>query len=342
MPAGSEALDSGELDVVSPSPLNAETRLDEQVGPLTPVQRHYVRNHFSVPVHPGTLVVGGDVAKPMQWSREDLVRRPSITQTVTLECAGNGRRFLVPPTPGEQWGLGAVGTASWTGMALRDLLADAEPRPSTVELVFTGADGGTPAALGRHVPFERSLPLDAVDSALVAYEMNGQPLTPAHGAPFRLVVPGWYGMASVKWLANITAVAEPFRGFFQVDRYVVDGRPIGPIQLRAVISWPVGGQRMTRRESIVRGYAWSGRGPIECVEVSVDGGATWARARLGNAPSSVAWREWSLPWIPTSAGRFVILARAVDASGARQPLEQARNDLGYRNNAAQPVVVEVA
>jgi DMSO/TMAO reductase YedYZ molybdopterin-dependent catalytic subunit len=335
--------EQGDLRVVTPAPLNAETRLERQVGTLTPVERHYVRNHFQVPAHPGALTIGGAVARPMRLTVEDLARRPATTATVTLECAGNGRRFLAPPAPGEQWGLGAVGTAEWTGVVLRDLLADVAPLAETVELVFGGADTGTPAALGREITFERSLPLPlgAAGSALVAYAMNGRPLTPDHGAPLRLIVPGWYGMASVKWLARITAVKEPFRGFFQVDRYVVDGRPIGPIAPRAVITSPVDGELVRKAASMIRGYAWSGHGPVELVEVSVDGGATWTAATLGTVAAPTAWRDWQLEWQPAVPGRVVVVARATDSAGAQQPLSQVWNELGYRNSAAQPLVVEV-
>lgn len=331
-----------ELRIITEHPLNAETPLDLQAGVLTPAGRHYVRSHFAVPVHPGTLRIDGAVARPRQVTVRDLVARRATTLTVTLECAGNGRRFLEPPAPGEPWGLGAVGTAEWTGVPLPELLDEAGLDSGAVEILFVGADSGSVPALGREIAFERSLPVDVAQSALVAHSMNGEPLAPDHGAPLRLIVPGRYGMASVKWLSRISAVVESFRGFFQVARYVIDGEAIGPIAPRAIIVAPAGGMLPSGVEQVIRGFAWSGRGPIERVDVSVDGGVTWREAELTPAGGASAWRPWLLRWRPTAQGQAVILARATDAAGDRQPLEQVSNALGYRNNAAQPVGVEIA
>ncbi len=330
------------LKVVSPAPFNAETRFETQSGLLTPPGRHYVRNHFSVPEHDGVLRIDGAVSSPIAIAVATLRDRATWSSAVTLECAGNGRSALVPPAPGEQWGLGAVGTAEWTGVPLLDLLAEAGLKPGAVELVFAGADRGTVAAIGRTIGFERSLPIADAGAAFVAVEMNGRPLTPNHGAPIRLLVPGRYGMASVKWLSLITAVSEPFRGFFQVDRYIVEGRPLGPIAPRAVIASPAPDETVPIGETVIRGYAWSGRAPIERVAVSTDGGASWSDAVLGPMAAPTAWRAWQSTWRPTAAGTATLLARATDATGATQPLEQVRTDLGYGNNAAQPVSVSVS
>jgi DMSO/TMAO reductase YedYZ molybdopterin-dependent catalytic subunit len=259
-----------------------------------------------------------------------------------MECAGNGRRFLDPAAPGEQWGIGAVGTAEWTGVRLGDLLDEAGVEADAVEILFEGADRGTPGALGYEIAFERSLPVALARDALLALDMNGAPLTPDHGAPVRLIVPGRYGMASVKWLRRVTLVAEPFRGFFQADRYVIDGQPLGPIAPRSVIASPADGSSVVVGSSmVIRGYAWSGRGPVTSVEVSADGGTTWQDAALGPARSSVAWRSFELSWTPGVAGAHGLWARATDASGDVQPLEQNWNALGYMNNAARPVRIEV-
>lgn len=333
--------DSPDLRVVTASPFNAETLLDEQVGVITPVERHYVRSHFAVPMHEGFVRIEGSVARTLAVSVEDLQRRASTSMVVTLECAGNGRGSLVPPAPGEQWGIGAVGTAEWTGVPLADLLAEADPLPETVELVFSGADEGLVGAVGRVMEFERSMPLADAGAALVAVGVNGRPLTPAHGAPVRLLVPGSYGMASVKWLSRITAVTEPFRGFFQADRYVVDGRPLGPIAPRAVIATPAEGSALAAGPVVIRGYAWSGHGLIDRVDLSTDAGGSWSSAVLGPTGSATAWREWELPWTPPRTGAFTLLARATDGTGTVQPLDQVRTDLGYGNNAARPVVIQV-
>ena len=327
------------LRVVSEEPFNAETPLEALRGVLPPAELHFVRSHFTFPDHPGVLIVDGG-GEPLRLTLEDLLRRPARTLPATIECAGNGRAFLDPPVAGEPWRLGAVGTAEWTGVPLAALLGEVGIAPGSVEVLFRGADSGTPAGLGRTIAFERSLPLPVPADAIVAYAMNGRPLSAEHGAPFRLIVPGWYGVASVKWLLEIRAIATPFRGFYQADRYVIDGAPLSEMAPRAVIAMPGDGSTVPPGPAIIRGYAWSGRTTVDRVDVSVDGGATWSRATLGPA-NGYAWRTWELAWEPQGTGSAVLLARAIDARGERQPLEQVRNALGYRNNAAQPVTVEV-
>jgi len=331
-----------ELVVLSADPLNAETPLALQVGPITPVERHYVRSHFSAPEGPRAIAFDGLVKRPFDVKPDELRTLPARSLVVTLECAGNGRAFLDPPVAGEQWGLGAVSTAEWTGVPLADLVGRAEPLPDATELVFRGADRGEPAGLDRTIAFERSLALAEIarTQALLAYAMNGRPLARDHGAPVRLVVPRAYGMASVKWLERITAVAGAFDGFFQRERYVVDGRPLGPIEPRAVIVEPDVGARLAVGAATVRGYAWSGRDAIAGVDVSTDGGAAWRAARLGPTTSGFAWREWTYDW-DAPRGEAVVIAVAVTTRGERQPVSQVRTDLGYCNTAARPVRVTV-
>ncbi len=331
-----------ELVVVTREPLNAETPLDRLSGAITPVGRHYVRNHFAIPPGPGELEIDGALARPLTLTVDDLRAMPSRSFVVTLECAGNGRAFLEPPCPGEPWRLGAVGTAKWTGVPLRALLERAALYPSAVEVLFRGSDEGVPVDLGRRISYDRSLPArHALEGdVLVAYAMNGAPLAPEHGAPLRLVVPGWYGMASVKWLRRITALDRPFTGFYQTERYVIDGLPLRATLPRAVIVSPKDGERLTDGELAVRGYAWSGRAPLERVDLSVDGGEGWYLATLGDAESPHAWREWRCA-IQLPRGSSTLLARAHDGAGS-QPTSPRRNALGYANNAARPVRVVVA
>ena len=325
-------------------PLNAETRLERQRGPITPAGRHYIRDHFSIPEGPSELVVDGAVNTPLRLTLSALRAMPARSLVVTLECAGNGRAFLQPPAPGEQWRLGAVSTAEWTGVALRDVLAAASPRAGAVEVLFAGADRGTPKDLGREIAYERSLPLaDATrDDVLIAYAMNAEPLPPEHGAPLRLVVPGWYGMASVKWLARISLIEHAFDGFYQKDRYAIDGRPLRNIAPRAVITQPANGARVPRKPVVVRGLAWSGHAPIESVAVSSDGGYSWHPAAIAPPVSRYAWREWTITIEPGVQESISILAYAVDVDGEAQPIQQNANALGYMNNAAQPVTIHVA
>lgn len=330
--------------VVTPDPLNAELRIELQEGLITPASRHYVRTHFPLPAPidwTGTIAIGGAVEHPRTYTLNELRSLPARSSVVTLECAGNGRAFLEPPTPGEPWGQGAVSTAEWTGAPLRALLEPAGLAPTAVEILFRGADGGVPADLGRRIAFERSLPVDRAmaDEPFIAYAMNGGPIPLELGAPCRLVVPRHYGMASVKWLAQVVAVEAPFDGFYQVDRYVIDGAPIGPVRPRAIVVPPGAGAARVGSRIVLRGYAWSGRGAVVRVEASTDGGMSWRDAALGGQRSADAWREWSIEWTPERALTYEVIARATDISGETQPLVQQRNALGYANNAAQPVRV---
>ena len=328
------------LRVVSASPFNAETPLDVLHGVVTPTELHFVRSHFALPEHPGSLTIGGAVGRSLALTVEELRGRRASSVVTTIECAGNGRAFLDPPVTGEPWRLGAVGTAEWTGVPLGDLLDEAGLDRGVVEVLFRGADRGTPADVGREIAFERSLPAAAVAGAIVAYAMNGRPLPPDHGAPLRLVVPGWYGVASVKWLVEISALTSPFRGFYQADRYVIEDEPLTVMAPRAVIVSPADGARVAAGVMEIRGYAWSGGTTVDRVDLSVDGGSTWSPTSLGPAIGH-AWRTWRHTWRPAAIGPAVLLARATDARGDVQPIGQVRNALGYRNNAAQPVAVEV-
>jgi len=326
--------------IVTREPLNAETRLELQDGPITPARRHYVRSHFVFPSPPPAISIGGAVRSPRSISLAELRAMPARTAAVTLECAGNGRSFLQPPAPGEQWRLGAVSTAEWTGVSLRSLLEPIGLSPGVVEILFRGADAGAPPGAGTRIAFERSLPVGRAlaDDVLVAYAMNGADVPREHGAPVRLVVPTWYGMASVKWLAEIVALEQPFRGFYQADRYVIGDAPLSAMKPRAVIVAPCGVVSAGRR-SVIRGYAWSGHGAVARVELSTDGAATWRDAELGSPAAPAVWREFRVEWLPR-AGTHELLARATDDTGDRQGLENIRNPLGYANNAAQPVWVD--
>jgi DMSO/TMAO reductase YedYZ molybdopterin-dependent catalytic subunit len=327
--------------VLSEEPFNAETKLDQQRGTIVPAGRHYVRTHFGIPTARGELHITGAVQEERSVTLEAVRALPSRTLAVTLECAGNGRKFLEPPAPGEQWGLGAVGTAEWTGAALRSLL-DGGTLPSAVEVLFRGADEGEPKGLGRRIAYERSLPIDVArgDDILVAYAMNGKPIPPEHGGPLRLIVPSWYGMASVKWLAEIRLVDRPFEGFFQKDRYVIDGRPLRGIEPRAVITSPGDGAEVTGGSVDVRGYAWSGRAPLDRVELSADGGGPLATMTVVADAPRFAWHEFMFR-IPLEPGAHVLLARAIDCDGNTQPTTPRWNALGYANNAVRPTRVQV-
>lgn len=348
--AGS-ARDLASLVVVREQPFNAESPLTRQLGVITPVEQFYVRNHFASPasMEGWRLEVGGAVARPLSLTLADLLALPPRSLVATMECAGNGRQFLEPAVPGEPWAYGAVSTAEWTGVRLAEVLDLAGVAPDAVEVLCLGADQGPSPLDGTTIRFERSLPLAEArrDDVLLAYAMNGAPLTLAHGAPLRLVVPGWYGMASVKWLHELRLVREPFTGVFQRARYVFDRgdgsppEPLGWMRPRSLIIQPAAGARLSRRATLIRGFAWSGAAPAAVVEVSVDGGTSWRPAELGEGLSARAWRPWHLRWSPARAGRHLLLSRTRDASGAIQPLAPEWNVHGYGNNAVQCVEVQV-
>jgi len=287
------------------------------------------------------LGVSGMVDRPLSLSLHELTQLPAETTVVTLECAGNGRAQFQPPTPGVQWGPGAVGTGEWTGPRLADVLGRAGIMRGAREVIFGGADRGSVDGSPRPVRFERSLTVaDALESgALLAYAMNGQPLPARHGYPVRLVVPGWYAVASVKWLADIRVVEEPFQGFFQAARYVYErdrggvstSEPVRLQRVRALITRPGSGQELACGGLIVRGVAWSGAAPIERVEVSVAGGR-WQKARLVGVAAAHGWQQWEFLATGLEPGEASIRARATDLAGQVQPEQPEWNRLGYGAN----------
>ncbi|MFY1619828.1 sulfite oxidase [Micromonospora sp. WMMD736] len=323
---------------------------------VTPAGLHYLLIHYDIPeVDPTThaLTVGGAVERPLTVGLAELRERPRVTHRVTLECAGNGRALLHPRPVSQPWLVEAVGNAEWTGTPLAPLLREAGLRPDAVDVVFTGADHGVER--GVEQDYQRALPVaDALrEEVLLAYEMNGAPLLPQHGAPLRLIVPGWYGMAHVKWLRSIEVRTTPFDGYqnavaYRLRRDADDpGEPVTRIEPRALVRPPGFPDFMTRRRVLpagtctVDGRAWSGHAPVVAVEVSVDGGANWAQAELDPATGGeFAWRRWRYEWTATP-GRYVLSARATDASGRTQPVEQPWNRGGFANNLVQRVEVVV-
>ncbi|HEX8244784.1 MAG TPA: sulfite oxidase [Longimicrobium sp.] len=334
---------------ITHEPPNAETPLAELRHRVTPADVFYVRSHFPVPaIDPATWSVrlGGAVRRPLRLSLPEVAALPSRTVRVTLECAGNGRKGMRPTPPGTPWGLGAAGTAEFTGTPLRALLEDAGVMEGAAEVLFRGADHG---ADGTRC-YERSLPLEsALDpDTLLCWEMNGQPLAPLHGAPLRLVVPGWYAMASVKWLAEIEVLTEPFRGFYQRRDYVYldeegtpQATPVTRMRVRSLILHPPPEAVLGPDVVEVAGVAWSGSGPIAAVEVSTDGGMEWRPARVEEPGDPFAAQRWWFAWRPAAPGEYTLLARATDVAARRQPLRAPWNRLGYGNNACQAVTVSV-
>ncbi len=347
-----DAVEAG-LVVHRAHPLNCETSLPDLVGGVVmPTARFYVRNHFHIPTLDAAtwrLDVGGLVDRPLRLTLDDLRAMPARSAVVTLECAGNGRSLLEPRVDGEQWGLGAVSTAEWTGVPLVEVLERAGPRSEAREVVFRGADRGTVDESATTVDFERGLSLEeALESeALLAYAMNGEPLPIQHGYPLRLVVPGWYAVASVKWLTNIDIAPDPFLGFFQVDRYFFEWQSGGrterePARLqrvRALVVSPQPGQTV-EQQLVVRGVAWSGAGGIQRVDVSV-GEGEWHIAQLVGRRERGSWQWWEAMVSVDRPGPTTIRARATDLAGRVQPERPDWNRLGYGSNPIQQVPVVV-
>jgi sulfane dehydrogenase subunit SoxC len=323
---------------------------------ITPVGLHYLLIHFDIPVvEPATyeLTVGGRVRKPLRMTLDQLQSSPARTLAVTLECAGNGRARLSPRPLSQPWLGEAVGTAEWTGTPLAPILDEAELMDGAVEVVFTGLDRGVQGGVDQF--YERSLPLAEArrDEVLLVYAINGQPLPPQHGYPLRLIVPGWYGMTHVKWLRSVTVIDREFAGYQQATAYhyrTADGDPGIPVTRmlpRALMVPPGVPDFMSRTRFVepstvvIEGQAWSGLGPIVNVDFSSDGGGSWVPAALEDAVSPYAWRHWTVRWNATRAGEFELCARAADAAGNVQPLEQSWNLEGVQNNAVQRVRVVV-
>lgn len=318
---------------------------------VTPVGLHYLLVHYDIPViDPAAwqLTVDGLVERPLTLTLDDVLARPQVTRRVTMECAGNGRVLSPPRARSQPWLLEAVGTGAWTGTPLAPLLTDAGLRGDAVEVVFTGADRGLES--GEELAYARSLTVEQCKDVLLVHALNGVPLPPQHGAPLRLLVPGWYGMASVKWLERITAVAEPFAGYQQARAYRMRatpdeaGTPVQRIAVRALLQPPGVPDFFTRRRFVdagtvpLAGRAWSGSGPVTRVEVSADGGATWWEATVAPPDDPYAWQRFTTTW-DAAPGDHVLSCRATDATGAVQPLKAAWNVGGYMNNAVHRVPV---
>jgi DMSO/TMAO reductase YedYZ molybdopterin-dependent catalytic subunit len=318
-------------------PRNLETPFDQLDSFLTPTELFYIRSHFPTPTLDITsyrLRIDGAVQHPLSLSYEQLRDMPSETRVATLECAGNSRVFLIPQVGGAQWELGAVGNAEWTGVPLGALLERAGLEDDACEIVFEGADRGTPVeppVPPGPISYARSLPRDkAVQrEVLIAYQMNGRDLPLDHGYPVRAVVPGHYGMASVKWLTHIHAVREPFQGYWQTSDYgywdELDGqpvrRPLGEIKLKSEIARPRVYETLSSNQVYtVFGAAWAGETEATEIAVSTDGGENWTEAEFLDPPQPYAWRRWRFDWLtPSEPGQYTLMARAKSANGDVQP-----------------------
>jgi sulfite oxidase len=324
---------------------------------LTPIPHFFVRNHMFEPSQldpeEWRLTIGGEVEKAISLTLSDLRKLPTHSVVNTLECAGNGRGLFRPQAPGVQWGKGAVGTARFSGPRLRDVLGRAGVKPTGKHVMSHGLD----EVPGKVPPFIRSIPIEkALDSdTLVATHMNGAPLPKHHGSPTRVLVPGWVGSASCKWVTEIKVLESEFVGTFMNPGYRFpnhalqpgeslkpeDTHPLTALNVKSVIAGPLNGAKLKAGPISVHGAAWAGEADVVKVEISTDDGASWNTAKLGNEHAHYAWRLWSYEW-KASPGDHKILSRATDNRGRTQPATPTWNPSGYLYNAYDQVTIHVA
>ncbi len=334
--------------------LDAETPLDALTTYLTPNDLFFVRHHWT-PQYSGhkgwTLTVDGEVERPLRLTAQDLRRLPRTTVTCVLQCAGNGRGLFQPSIPGVQWKYGAVGNARWGGVRLRDLLDQAGLKPAARHLHAFGSD--RPPV--RVPPFHRSVEIEKIlADAIVADEMNGEPLPALHGGPARLIVPGWAGEHWMKWLERLSVQSEPQKGFYMDTAYrypkeigppgvvipASDMRPVTELVVKSNVTEAPARARVGSA-LVLRGFAFSGAPDIARVDITEDEGQTWQPAELDPQHDPWAWRLWSFRWSPSAPGRRTFYVRATDSRGAVQPREAPWNPSGYLHNGWHSAVIEV-
>ncbi len=351
------------LTVLNDRPVNAETPAHLLNDEVTPTSRHFIRNNGIVPdeMDPAswTLRIDGLVNDPMTLGIEDLKKKfDVVTQRLTIECGGNGRAFFDPPARGNQWTLGAVACSEWTGVRLADVLKAASVKDNVVYTAHVGADRQLSGKEGEP-PFSRGVPIQkAMDPGnLIAFGMNGGPLHPMNGAPLRLVIAGWAGSCSQKWLTRIRLRDVVHDGPTMTgSAYRVPGYPVSPgekvpgsamkiirsMPVKSLITTPKTGLSIAGRDLSVAGHAWAGDNAVERVDVSIDFGASWRRARLARPANPHAWQRWSAKLRFPQKGYYEVWARATDDKGTSQPFAIAWNPKGYLNNSMHRISVRVS
>lgn len=355
------AKESGPLTVRVSRPFDAETPVREFTSFLTPNHRFFVRSHFGPPAPEviadsnWKLRVDGLVERPHEFTLKMLKQFEPVTVTAVVQCSGNGRAFHRPKVPGVQWERGAVGNAQWTGVRLRDVLAQAGLQNKAKHVQFQGADRPVVAS----VPlFVRSIPLEKAmhPDTILAYEMNGRPLPLLHGAPLRVITPGWMADSCIKWLTEVTVQAEEAKGYYMQTAYRVPTKPVDPgsttngqtmipveaMIVKSLIAVPTEGETVKAGPVTIQGVAWSGESKVVRVDVSTDGGRTWDATRFVGEDHPYAWRQWQFVWKPKTAGSFTILCRATDARGETQPEKSPWNPSGFLWNGWDRITVTVA
>ncbi|EKN62745.1 sulfite oxidase [Neobacillus bataviensis LMG 21833] len=333
-------------------PENQETPIHFLEEKITPRSLTFRRNHFpypKFPIQPFFLTITGSVKNPLIFHYSQITSMPSQTITALLECSGNKRAHFEPKVFGDQWKEGALSQGNWKGVPLSYLLSLTEVNTGAREIVFLGDDSGVKD--GQHVHFQRSLPLEkALDQhVIVAWEHNQKPLSPKHGFPFRLIVPGWYGMASVKWLKTIHVINHSFSGPFQTDDYVYyphksedkDSFPVTTNRVNSIIQHPLDRQILKPGKHEITGLAWTGEGVITSVEISVDNGVTWKAASLHNPTQKYQWVKWSISHVFEKNHESTVKVRAFDSTGQSQPDQAFWNRKGYGHNQVSQIKVQI-
>ncbi len=352
---------TGPLTVRVTRPFDAETPVREFTSWLTSNERFFVRSHFGPPaaeaVQPEAwrLSVKGLVQESLSFTLKDLQHFEPVSLAAVLQCSGNGRAHHRPKVPGVQWERGAVGNAQWTGVRLRDVLERAGVKPQGIQVQFQGADR---PALPTVPLFTRSIPLAKAlhPDTLLAYEMNGRPLPLLHGAPLRVITPGWMAESCMKWLTEITVRADETPGYYMQQAYRIPETsiqagsglpgsvmvPVEQMPVKSLIAAPAEGDTLRRGPVTIQGVAWAGGVAVAQIEVSCDDGRTWEPARFVGDEQPYAWRQWQYVWNPKTVGSTAILCRATDARGEQQPATTPWNPGGFLWSGWDRVTVTVA
>jgi DMSO/TMAO reductase YedYZ molybdopterin-dependent catalytic subunit len=343
---------SNKMRIMSERPLNAETPTERLRSWITANDVFFDRNQGQLPDRADSLEdwrlhIHGVVEKPVSFSYEEILRMPKVTVSNTLECSGNSRSLLTKKASGNPWTIGGVGNAIYGGIWLRDLLDLTGVQETAGHVAFEGMD--TPLGKSK-IKFIRSIPINkALESTLLAYEMNGEPLPLKHGYPLRALALGWTGANCVKWLNRITVLEQPYEGFFMDKVYRVfqkgedpkTGKITTGIKLKSIITQPLNNETSHTGSITILGAAYAGEDRVVRVDVSVDKGKTWYPATFIGPDEPFAWRQWQFVWEVTVSGEYDIMARAHDSKGHQQPLTAEWNVQGYFNNGIREHAIHV-
>jgi len=341
-----------DMRIMSKVPLNAETHPRHLRSWITANSVFFNRNQGEMMVEPipleeWELLVTGEVEKESRFSMDRILRMPKATAANTLECSGNSRSLLKEKTRGNPWTIGGVGNAVYGGVWLRDLLNETGLGKDAKHVSFEGLENPAGRA---GIKFIRSIPIEkAMDSTLLAYEMNGEPLPLDHGYPLRALALGWTGANCVKWLGKITVLDRPHEGHFMDNVYRVfqkgedskSGTVVTGLKLKSIITQPLEREELTAGPVVILGAAYGGEADIDRVEVSMDNGKSWRQADLIGPAAPYAWRQWQYVWEVHDKGSYTLMSRATDQEGRQQPMNATWNVLGYGNNGVTEHAVKV-